>query len=183
MLAALSGALPVAGDGASRRWPRRVGRFRSGRFDGTQSFARFAPAAGPAGLAAATGSRGTGVWLPGVGMSLLRDETRGSIPRGCPTRLALRRGVGHHRKPVVERLGQTDPAGQITVAVPGTGHTSDVVSVPMAELNWTVSPRFELGYRLPSGFGEVDVAYRFLLAEGTVRRRPARWPAPTRPPR
>ena len=37
----------------------------------------------------------------------------------------------------------------------------------MARLNWTVSPRFELGYRLPSGFGEVDVAYRFLLAEGT----------------
>ena len=37
----------------------------------------------------------------------------------------------------------------------------------MAPLAWTVSPRFELGYRLPSGFGEIDVAYRFLLAEGT----------------
>ena len=68
---------------------------------------------------------------------------------------------------VVERLGQTDPAGQIGVAVPGTGHTGDVVAVPMARLDWTVSPRFELGYRLPSGFGEVDVAYRFLLAEGS----------------
>ncbi len=41
------------------------------------------------------------------------------------------------------------------------------VSVPMAELNWTVSPRFELGKRLPSDFGEIDVAYRFVLAEGT----------------
>ena len=41
------------------------------------------------------------------------------------------------------------------------------VAVPMAPLNWTVSPRFELGYRLPSGFGEVDFAYRFLLADGT----------------
>ena len=40
-------------------------------------------------------------------------------------------------------------------------------SVPMARLDWTVSPRFELGYRLPSGFGEVDFAYRFLLAEGS----------------
>jgi hypothetical protein len=68
---------------------------------------------------------------------------------------------------VVEHLGQTDPPGQVTVAVPGTAHTSDVVIVPMAALNWTVSPRFEVGYRLPSGFGEVDVAYRFLMAEGT----------------
>jgi hypothetical protein len=71
--------------------------------------------------------------------------------------------MGSH---VAESLGQTSPPGQITVAVPGTGHTSDVVSVPMATLNWTVSPRFELGYRLPSGFGELDVSYRFLAAEG-----------------
>ena len=36
----------------------------------------------------------------------------------------------------------------------------------MAPLDWTVSPRFELGYRLPSALGEVDVGYRFLLAQG-----------------
>jgi hypothetical protein len=41
-----------------------------------------------------------------------------------------------------------------------------IVFVPMASLNWTVSPRFEFGYRLPSGFGEVDVSYRFLVTEG-----------------
>jgi hypothetical protein len=68
---------------------------------------------------------------------------------------------------VVQRLGQTDPAGQITVAVPGTSHTADVAAVPMARLDWTVSPRFEFGYRLPAGFGEVDVAYRFLQADGS----------------
>jgi hypothetical protein len=68
---------------------------------------------------------------------------------------------------VVERLGQTNPSGQVTVAVPGAGHTGDVVMVPMAALNWTASPRFETGYRLPSGFGEVNLAYRFLMAEGT----------------
>ena len=45
-------------------------------------------------------------------------------------------------------------------------------------LDWTVSPRFELGYRLPSGFGEVDVAYRFLSAQGTRLDRRTRWPAP-----
>ncbi len=40
-------------------------------------------------------------------------------------------------------------------------------NVPMATLDWTVSPRFELGYRLPSAFGEVDVSYRFLVAHGS----------------
>ncbi len=41
------------------------------------------------------------------------------------------------------------------------------VAIPMAHLDWTVSPRFELGYRLPSGFGELDFAYRFLTASGS----------------
>ena len=51
-------------------------------------------------------------------------------------------------------------------------------NVPMAPLNWTVSPRFEAGYRLPSGFGEVDVSYRFLIRMGVVRRPWAWRPAP-----
>jgi hypothetical protein len=75
--------------------------------------------------------------------------------------------VGVIASSVLERLGQTDPPGQITVAVPGTGHANDVVTVPMARLDWTVSPRFELGKRLPDAFGELDVAYRFALAEGS----------------
>ncbi|MFZ1932185.1 MAG: Lpg1974 family pore-forming outer membrane protein [Thermoguttaceae bacterium] len=57
--------------------------------------------------------------------------------------------VGSH---VVNHLGEN---------VPG------VAAVPMATLNYAVSPCFELGYRLPSGFGEVDVAYRFLRTEGS----------------
>ncbi len=40
-------------------------------------------------------------------------------------------------------------------------------NVPMAPLDWTVSPRFELGYRLPSAFGEAEVSYRFLRAQGS----------------
>jgi hypothetical protein len=43
--------------------------------------------------------------------------------------------------------------------------TSTTVALPSALLDWTVAPRFFLGYRLPSGFGEFMVAYRFL---GTV---------------
>jgi hypothetical protein len=39
------------------------------------------------------------------------------------------------------------------------------VALPAAHLDWTVSPRVFLGYRLPSGFGEFMVSYRHL---GTV---------------
>lgn len=63
--------------------------------------------------------------------------------------------VGSH---VVNRVGQ--------FVSPPPAPVPFVLSVPMARLDWTVSPRFELGYRLPSGFGELDIAYRFLLASG-----------------
>ncbi len=41
------------------------------------------------------------------------------------------------------------------------------VGVNASRLDWTVSPRFELGYRLPSGFGGISLAYRFLVAQGS----------------
>jgi hypothetical protein len=44
---------------------------------------------------------------------------------------------------------------------------SVTVGVNPSRLDWTVSPRFELGYRLPSGFGGVSLAYRFLVAQGS----------------
>jgi hypothetical protein len=43
----------------------------------------------------------------------------------------------------------------------------DTVHLPGADLDWTVAPRVEVGYRLPSGFGGVAVAYRFFGSEGT----------------
>jgi hypothetical protein len=52
-----------------------------------------------------------------------------------------------------------------TVLIGGT--LPDTVQLPSAELGATVSPRFELGYRLPEGFGEFLVSYRFLVASGT----------------
>jgi hypothetical protein len=39
--------------------------------------------------------------------------------------------------------------------------------VAPAELDWTVAPRIELGYRLPSGFGGVALAYRGFATQGT----------------
>lgn len=44
---------------------------------------------------------------------------------------------------------------------------SVTVGVNAARLNWTISPRFEIGYRLPSGFGGIAVSYRFLVAQGS----------------
>ncbi len=38
--------------------------------------------------------------------------------------------------------------------------------VPQAELDWTGTPRLELGYRFPQGFGEVLLAYRSVVSEG-----------------
>ena len=43
--------------------------------------------------------------------------------------------------------------------------TPTTVVLGSAPLDWTVSPRVFFGYRLPSGFGEFMVAYRYL---GTV---------------
>jgi hypothetical protein len=43
----------------------------------------------------------------------------------------------------------------------------DTVQLESASLDWTVAPRFEVGYRLPSGFGEFALAYRFFSSQGT----------------
>jgi hypothetical protein len=47
------------------------------------------------------------------------------------------------------------------------GAPPDTVQVPAADLDWVVAPRFEVGYRLPSGFGEIVLGCRFLSSEGT----------------
>jgi hypothetical protein len=51
-----------------------------------------------------------------------------------------------------------------TVALQGGG--TDTVAVPAADLSWTVAPRFELGYRIPDGAGEILLSYRFLITDG-----------------
>jgi hypothetical protein len=52
-----------------------------------------------------------------------------------------------------------------TVPIAGT---TDVVHLPMAELDWTGAPQVELGYRFQEGCGEVLVSYRSLVSEGTA---------------
>ena len=45
--------------------------------------------------------------------------------------------------------------------------TTVQVGVNASHLNWTVSPRFEVGYRLPTGFGGIAVSYRNLTSQGS----------------
>jgi hypothetical protein len=48
-----------------------------------------------------------------------------------------------------------------------TNMLGEIVRLPSARLDWTVSPRFEVGYRLPCGFGAVVLGYRFLATDGS----------------
>jgi hypothetical protein len=43
---------------------------------------------------------------------------------------------------------------------------ADFITLPAASLDWTVAPRLEAGYRLPSAFGEFALSYRFLATQG-----------------
>jgi hypothetical protein len=52
------------------------------------------------------------------------------------------------------------------VVNPATGNT-DTVGLPAATLDWAVSPHVALGWRLPSGFGELSLGYRELASQGT----------------
>jgi hypothetical protein len=63
--------------------------------------------------------------------------------------------VGPHIK---NRLVSTFPV------VPGG---VEQVHLPTAALDWTGAPRFELGYRLAQGAGEVLLAYRFVVTAGS----------------
>jgi hypothetical protein len=76
------------------------------------------------------------------------------LPLGWFTDVELAIIVSHFKNRLVDTV-------QIGSGEPTTVH------VPGADLDWTVAPRVELGYRLPSGFGEFAVAYRFFGTDGT----------------
>jgi hypothetical protein len=44
--------------------------------------------------------------------------------------------------------------------------TMTPVSVPQSSIDWTAAPRFELGYHLPDGLGDLLVGYNFLVSDG-----------------
>ena len=69
---------------------------------------------------------------------------------------------------VAAELGLVVPhvKNRLTGAVPFPGFGDVTVLVPGAELNVTGAPRLELGYRMPEGFGEFLLSYRFLASDG-----------------
>lgn len=54
--------------------------------------------------------------------------------------------------------------GPPTGGLPVTG---DIVRFPGNSFDATVSPRFEIGYRLPDGFGDFRVRYRYIATSGS----------------
>jgi hypothetical protein len=56
----------------------------------------------------------------------------------------------------------------------------DTVQVPMAPLDWTGSPRFEVGYLFENNGGQFTFAYRFLTTEGQATATDLDFGVPTR---
>jgi hypothetical protein len=80
--------------------------------------------------------------------------------------------------PLLDWPGSAPPGwfGAVEAAFVGThvnNHMSatvgaDTVQLPTADLPWTVSPEFQLGYRFGQGAGELLASYRFLMTSGAA---------------
>lgn len=57
-------------------------------------------------------------------------------------------------------------SNQLSGTVTTPGGRTDGVAPPGSPLDMSVSPRFELGYRMPNGFGEVGLGFRWLTTSG-----------------
>jgi hypothetical protein len=71
--------------------------------------------------------------------------------------------IGPHLK---NRLNSSVALEVAPRSVMVVGASPKPLQLPGVELDWTAAPRFELGYRLPEGFGEFLLAYRFLATDG-----------------
>jgi hypothetical protein len=62
----------------------------------------------------------------------------------------------------------TSVKNHLKADVTRTDGVVDTVTVPQASLGWTVSPRIEVGYRLPECLGDLSLSYRFLVTDGSA---------------
>jgi Legionella pneumophila major outer membrane protein precursor len=93
-------------------------------------------------------------------------DNNGPLLRGDP--LLDRRDVPQPGWFLAAELVILDPhvKNRIQNTVQVEGFAPDLVALPGAELDWTASPRFELGYRMAAGLGEILVSYRNIESEG-----------------
>jgi hypothetical protein len=94
------------------------------------------------------------------------EDRNGSILVGNPDLDGPRYNLGWFATVDVDLLGShVDNKLNNTVSVFGT---IAPVALPSANLNWTASPRFEVGYRFGQAAGELVLSYRFLATSGSA---------------
>jgi major outer membrane protein len=59
-------------------------------------------------------------------------------------------------------------SNRLNANVAATGFEPNLVAIGGAPLDWTGSPKFDLGYRFADGLGAVELSYRFIVTDGNV---------------
>jgi hypothetical protein len=93
------------------------------------------------------------------------EDTNGSILVGNELLDGPRDRLGWYAAVDVDAIGAH--VNNELIAPVAVGPVTDNVALPSARLDWTVSPRVELGYRFGQGAGDLALSYRFLDATGT----------------
>jgi hypothetical protein len=74
---------------------------------------------------------------------------------------------GHFYTSVQVDAVQPSVSHHLQAYVPLNDGATALLTVPNQGLGWTISPRIDIGLRLPSNGSEVAFGYRFLIADGT----------------
>jgi hypothetical protein len=100
-----------------------------------------------------------------LGVPNTLEDRNDSILVGNPLLDGSRNNLGWFA--TVEINAETAHVHNELTASVTAGAATNTVSLPSSPLNWTVSPRFEFGYRFGEGSGELLVSYRFLTTSGS----------------